>query len=185
MAACDARYKFLWVDVGCIGYLPNTNVVAPFWFIADEAFSLKQHILHLYSGCNLNDSKRIFNYRLLRAHRTIENSFGILVARWRIFQSKLPGVPTTAESYILAAVTQHNFIMALCQPEPSRYCPENFVDHEKNGMLVPGEWRNNVGRLPHTDLGRLKSNNPAKMSEIMRNTVADFLIKEGRVHVAV
>ncbi|KAJ8877837.1 hypothetical protein PR048_022296 [Dryococelus australis] len=89
------------------------------------------------------------------------------------------GVTKKAEKYVLAVVTQHNFILSSKQAENIKYCPQNFVDREDNGILVPGEWHNDVGRLPHVNLGRLKSNNTAKVSVIVHNTVADFLVDEG------
>lgn len=163
------------------GRLPNTDIVAPYWFVADEAFPLKQHIMRPYPGRALDDTKKIFNYRLSRARRVIENSFGILVSRWRIFQNKISGAPKTVESYVLAAVALHNFIMTTNQQENKRYCPDNFVDREVNGVIIQGEWRNNVGGHVHQDVRRFSTNNPPRVWTFLRNTLANFLVGEGRV----
>lgn len=113
MAACDHNYKFILVDVGSYGShndasifseseigialktgklkvpkgkmkLPGSNESSAFFFIGDEGFPLSKNFMRPFSGRNLDDRKRIFNYRLSRARRTIENAFGILVSRWRV-----------------------------------------------------------------------------------------------------
>lgn len=50
----------------------------------------------------------IFNYRLSRARRVIENSFSILVAWWRLFRGTSRADKENVTSYILAGVTLHN-----------------------------------------------------------------------------
>jgi len=61
--------------------LPNTNITTHYAFVGDEAFPLKLYMLRPYSRDNLTDAQRIFNYRLSRARRVIENAFGILTVR--------------------------------------------------------------------------------------------------------
>lgn len=86
----------------------------PYVFVADEAFQLSEHIMRPYPRCRqgvLPLDKRIFNYRLSRARRMIENCFGILVANWRIFRRPINTCILTARKIVQASVCLHNFIM--------------------------------------------------------------------------
>lgn len=66
------------------------GLVLPHVLIGDEAFPLTTFMMRPYPGKGgLNVDQRIFNYRLSRARRMIESTFGILVSQCRIFRKPI------------------------------------------------------------------------------------------------
>ncbi|KAG5865131.1 hypothetical protein JTB14_030204 [Gonioctena quinquepunctata] len=138
MAVCDSYYTFVMVDVGTPGsnndapsfrnskfgemlldktlkipkkkFLPGTDIPFPRFFVADQAFPPHQNIMRPYPGFYLGENKNIFNYRLSRARRTIENTFGILAQRWRRLRNPIIVNVDTCEKIILATIVLHNLI---------------------------------------------------------------------------
>lgn len=140
LAVSDANCCFSIVDIGAEGRRSNAGVFAssdlarllrtnslqlppdrhldssgfkfPYVLVGDEAFPLTSYMMRPYprSG-NLTVTKKIINYRLSRARRTVECSFGILVARWRIFRRPIIAHVSTAKIAVQAATAVHNFIM--------------------------------------------------------------------------
>ena len=59
---------------------------------------------------NLNDSQKIYNYRLSRARRLIESAFGVLVKKWGILRRKIGQKLETVDDIVLSLVCLHNFL---------------------------------------------------------------------------
>jgi len=126
--------------------LPNTNCLLPFCLVGDEGFPLKTYLMRPFAKRNLqNNDQRIFNYRLSRARRVIENTFGILVSRWRILHKPLALKLSTVEKIIQAVTCLHNYIITINLAN-NQYLHEESVDQEDaDGTIIPGNWRNVVG----------------------------------------
>ncbi|XP_071051076.1 uncharacterized protein [Onthophagus taurus] len=92
--------------------LPNeeTGTVMPFIILGDEAFATSEHILRPYPSKNLSVTKRVFNYRLSRARRMVECSFGILAGKWRILNRPLDTSLELSDIIIKACCILHNFV---------------------------------------------------------------------------
>ncbi len=69
----------------------------PHVFVADGAFPLRRHMMRPHPGQNIGREKRLYNYRLSRARRMVECSFGILAAQWRLYRRVLGVIPEMAE----------------------------------------------------------------------------------------
>lgn len=170
MAICDAKYCFTFIDTGCFGGENDSTVFQesefgkafeniptklgipvasihgnqqlPYVLIGDDIFPLKPWLLKPYPGKNLTEAKRIFNYRLSRARRTIENSFGILSARWRIFRHPIKASVEQVDRIVKACLCLHNYLRLT---ENALYTPSGFVDCEdSSGKVIPGTWRSEI-----------------------------------------
>ncbi|XP_029341081.1 uncharacterized protein LOC115033030 [Acyrthosiphon pisum] len=107
MAIADANLCFIAIDVGAYGKEGNSN---PFVFIGDEAFALHSNLLRPYPGRGLNDTKQIFNYRLSRARRTVECTFGVLANKWRVLHTPIQVEPDFVDEIIKSCCVLYNFV---------------------------------------------------------------------------
>ena len=57
---------------------------------------------------SLTETQAIYNYRFSRCRRTIENTFGILSARWRIFRRLIRANVNTVDEIVQVTVWLHN-----------------------------------------------------------------------------
>ena len=165
MAMSDSRYCFTLVDIENIGrdndaHIFNNSMMGkafindepnvpsprevdgyqlPFVIVSDEIFALKPWLMKPYGGKGLPQEEEIFNYRLSCCRRTIENNFGILTARWRIFRQPIKAKPETVDSITKACLCLHNYLRLTSN---AQYIPSGFVDSEdSSGNIIPGDWR--------------------------------------------
>ena len=91
-----------------------------------------------YAGKQLTDEiRKVFNCRLSRVRRIIENNFGIWISRWRIFQRAIERTPEKIDKIVLATITLHNY---LNQTENAHYTPAGFIDSENStGEIIAGQ----------------------------------------------
>lgn len=161
--------------------IPDPDGDFPYFLIGDAAFPLSKYLLKPFGGKLYDDlMKTIFNYRLSRARRTIENTFGILAAKWRIFRGPLMTGLKTAHLIIKASVCLHNFVLI---EEVKKYCPRSFVDRESDGKWFNGDWRKIVkDDKCFTAMKSLGSNFSSQTARDLRDSVAQiFLTKTGSV----
>ena len=88
---------------------------------------MKTNMIRPYSRNNTFDrTEVIFNYRLSRARRVIENTFGILSSRFKIFRRPIIAHVETIKNVTKSCVALHNFLM---KEEFERYIPNNsFIE---------------------------------------------------------
>jgi len=153
----------------------------PYVFVADEAFPLKENILTPYPGSHEKGSaKRIFNYRLSRARRVVENIFGILSTVFRVFRKPMLLEPKKAELIVMACVYLHNFLR---KEKSSRdiYSPTDLIDHEIEGQLVRETRREDIhSNSTFTPMQRVGRRSPRFIEE-NRNEFAEYFSSVGAV----
>ena len=107
-------------------------------FVADDAFPLRTDLIKPFRQADLTTNKtRTLNYHVSRARRIVENAFGILASRFRIFHSKISINPKRIESVVMASCALHNYLMKTSE---SSYCQQECFDVENvdEGSITQG-----------------------------------------------
>lgn len=169
LALVDAHLNFIYIDVGTNGrisdggvfaksdlnkalkqnvlnvpksaLLPLTETRCPFMMVGDDAFPLTTRLMKPYPSTSLAKEKRIFNYRLSRCRRTVENAFGVLSSRFGIFQKPIKTFVENAISITTTCCYLHN----LLRQRSRSYVTADLIDTECHidTTIRMGQYRNN------------------------------------------
>ena len=198
LALVDANYRFLYVDVGAPGRAGDAGVFASsslkqalerntlnlppaktiegipcpvnYHIVGDDAFPLSKNIMKPYPQRNLDRAKRIFNYRLSRARRVVENAFGILANRFRLFLTTIKLSNDKVVSLILAACCLHNFMV---ETNKHTYLSVQDVENTDQHIIATGTRRNDP---PLTGLSTSSDRNPAHIAKQQRKELTDYFM---------
>ena len=138
LAVVDAEGRFLYIDVGANGSasdggifqvtplrealenqlaclpnrepLPGDENPVPYYLLGDNAFPMKSWLQKPFPQRGLDPASRYFNYRLSRARRIVENAFGMLAQRFRLFLTTINVRPKTVEKLVIAGCILHNLL---------------------------------------------------------------------------
>ena len=206
LALVDANYRFIYVNVGCNGRISDGgvfrasslsdalnkdmlripapkspsdyNTALPYVIVADDAFPLQGNLMKPYPNRGLSKEQRTFNYRLSRARRIVENAFGILANRFRVFLSPIQLSPENVEKVVLGSCALHNFLRSKA---PSQYTPSGSLDTEvlEEGRVVDGSWR--LEQLELQSIAISGSNNYKHDNKTIRDEFCKYFNTVGRV----
>lgn len=168
LAIVGPQYNFLCIDVGGYGKnsdggifensvmgrkicngtmaipqgkpLPGYNVHTSHVLIGDEAFALKTFMMKPFNQReSLRDRrKERYNKRLCRARRVVENAFGIMAQKWRIFLRPIPLKVSKSVKVVKAACILHNFLRSkTCTTQYlTKLYHTNIPDNHHNNINV-------------------------------------------------
>ena len=89
---------------------------------------------------NMTLEEHIFNYRLSRARRIVENAFGILAHRWRCLLTTMQQQPETVKVIVSACLCLHNVMRVRYPGLQKQDIDREGTDHP----VIPGAWRNDA-----------------------------------------
>lgn len=177
LALVDGNYNFLYINVGTNGRLSDGGVYwnsdlskaietnslnipedkplpgrvrpVPHVIVADAAFSNQYHIMKPYPYRGLTKEQKIFNYRVSRARRIVENVFGILANRFRVLLNTIPLKAQKAKTITQACCALHNFLRKESKINYLGNNPENDIDRRYRFVYGLSKQQN---RRPKNDI---------------------------------
>lgn len=135
-----------------------------------------------YSGVYEKGSKeRVFNYRLSRARRVVENMFGIMSSVFRVMRKPILLEPEKVTNISLTSALLHNFLRR-SKTSSSKYSPNGIFDIEnEKGQIIPGTWRQEQNSMASLLPIRNIPRRPGAEAKIIRDEYATYFLTNGKV----
>ncbi|KAL8559850.1 hypothetical protein ACOMHN_030186 [Nucella lapillus] len=145
---------------------PEDTTPVPFFIVSDDAFALKDYCMKPYSRHTMAPWELIFNYRLSRARRVVENAFELLAQHFRVLLRTFELKPENVREVIKCCIILHNVLLQRFPP------PQDAVDREDAQKdLLPGAWREHLIWEDQPQPQAARANTAGKP---VRETLADY-----------
>lgn len=128
----------------------------------------------------LTKKQKIYNYRHCRARRIVENAFGILSSRFRVFRRPLRLLPSTVVKLVKAACSLHNWIRKSSLNQTIDIIQD--IEDLENGVLIPGQWRKEPQSTGVINIAATSQRNYLNEAKDKRDRLADYFMGEGAVN---
>ena len=157
-AVCDSDSRFLNGSICCTGSthdalafstsaLSNAlaDVLLPrsFYLVGDEAYACALYLLTPVSACaaKLNTAANAYNYFQSSLHVHIEQSFGLLIARWRLLGTDLRYNMDLNARLIIVSMCLHNYCI-----DTAEKAIHDFItaEEEEEVIALLRYWTNQV-----------------------------------------
>ncbi|KAL3193943.1 hypothetical protein MRX96_016511 [Rhipicephalus microplus] len=104
--------------------------------------------------------------------RCVENAFGILVSRWRIYERQINLEPENVQAVVKATCVLHNF---LSSNAAATYCPPGYAAFQDTfGNVSGGAWRQGPGSTTVFGLEKPKARNCSKVASAVRQEFVKY-----------
>ncbi|XP_059094126.1 uncharacterized protein LOC131889133 [Tigriopus californicus] len=188
LALADADYKFIYVDIGAPGSGNDAGVMqvsslnealrsgalnlpslphyigVEYHLIGDDAFGFTTRLVKPYPSRGLTAEQRIFNYRLSRARRVVENAFGIKSSKFRILRTPNHQSYDNCVKTIKATTVLHNLLLE------KHELPDGFMEETTSTFGQP------VVSLPGNRVGN-------REARVQRDKMAKYFFSgDGQTH---
>ncbi|KAK0401401.1 hypothetical protein QR680_015763 [Steinernema hermaphroditum] len=197
LGVCNADYQFIYYDIGNYGHHHDSHVfesssfgrglrenrfqfpdasrlegsqdIIPYFFLGDCGFPLKPRLMKPFPG-ETTERQSIFNSRLSRARRVIEDAFGILATRWRLLLKDIETSAKLSDSIVRACIHLHNYLSI---DEPFRRRRRNHNGHDPEMFIEM--------RMDSAPVHPIRSQNPSNYAKEVRENLSKYFEGSGSV----
>lgn len=204
LGVVDHDYKFLFVDCGSEGRASDSTIwkhtkfladiesednvlnlpapspvrgfteLLPYYFVGDDAFALGVHMMKPFPSAHLSYAQRVYNYRLSRCRRIVENAFGILSSRFKILMRQQDMEPKGVTIIVMACVVLHNYLRVKCS---DTYIGRGMIDQEdREYNVIQGQWRHSR-QLDGVSRHQMVRNRSVFVKD-MRNSICSWCVSK-------
>ncbi|KAL4152672.1 hypothetical protein QTP88_000505 [Uroleucon formosanum] len=196
LALVDHNYNFTCIDIGSYGSNSDGGIFAKSALkkaieehvldtptdsviLGDDAFPLLPYLMKPYARRNHStEREKVYNYRHCRARCIVENGFGILSSRFRVFRRPITLTPENTIQLVKAACALHNWIRKNGK-NPNSISVD--IEDTETGRLLNGSRRNDTSPTGLQNLETILQRNPNTEAKDKRNSLADYFVGEGAV----